>query len=280
MKRLLLALLLIALPAFGQVPIYTNSPGIGGGGTVTGPITFPDGSASAPSILFTGDTQTGWYQPATDQWSFTVLGTPTQFFTNVLARYGIGVTLAWANGSNAVSGSSDTGLSRSSAGVVAVGTGAQGSTAGTLVANAVNAALFTATTGTLTPQIQATFSKTLTESAATGFVTIGVASSEVCTVRVEYTVVARDATNTQAKSGHVFQSAVANSSGTVTAATLSDADTLNPVSSGTLTNTMTSTTAANAFTLLANAASSLTQTLLEIRYRVYVMSGTCTVTPL
>jgi hypothetical protein len=128
--------------------------------------------------------------------------------------------------------------------------------------------------------IQGSQTKTLTETSATGFVTITVPSSGGCAGYVDYTVFAADATNTQQVSGQLFFSAAANSSGTVTAAAVSDQHTLNPVTSGTLTNTMTSTTAANATTLLANATSSLTQTTLEIRYRVMLQGGTCTITGL
>jgi hypothetical protein len=128
--------------------------------------------------------------------------------------------------------------------------------------------------------IQGSSTKTLTETSATGFVTITVPNSGGCAGYVDYIVFAADATNTQIKSGMLFFSAVATSGGTVTAAAVSDVNTLNPVTSGTLTNTMTSTTAANATTLLANATSSLTQTTLEIRYRVMLQGGTCTVTGL
>jgi hypothetical protein len=132
--------------------------------------------------------------------------------------------------------------------------------------------------GTPTASEQGSASKTLTESSATAFVVITVANSSACAGRVDYTVFAADATNTQAKSGELFFATVANSSGTVTKATISDVNTLNPVSSGTLTNTMTDTTGANTYTLLANAVSSLTQTTLNIKYLVHITSGTCTVT--
>lgn len=128
--------------------------------------------------------------------------------------------------------------------------------------------------------LQGSTTKTLTETSATGFVTITVPNSGGCAGYVDYTVFAADATNTQLVSGQLFFSAAATNAGVVTAATISDQHNLNPVTSGTLTNTMTSTTAANATTLLANATSSLTQTTLEIRYRVMLQGGTCTVTGL
>jgi hypothetical protein len=132
----------------------------------------------------------------------------------------------------------------------------------------------------VTTSIQGGAVKTLTETSATGFVTVAIPSSGGCAGYVDYTVFAADATNTQLKSGQLYFSAAATSGGTVTAATISDVNTLNPVTSGTLSNTMTQTTGANLITLLANATSSLTQTTLEIRYRVMLQGGTCTVTGL
>jgi hypothetical protein len=117
--------------------------------------------------------------------------------------------------------------------------------------------------------------KTLTESSATAFVALNIPNSEGCSAKIVYTILAKDATNTQLLAGDLYVAAVANSTGTVTAATISDQHTLNPVSSGTLTNTMTQTTAANTITLLSNAVSSLTQTTLEIRYRVESRGGNC-----
>jgi hypothetical protein len=132
----------------------------------------------------------------------------------------------------------------------------------------------------VTTSIQGGAVKTLTETSATGFVTVAIPNSGGCAGYVDYTVFAADATNTQLKSGQLYFSAAATSGGTVTAATISDVNTLNPVTSGTLSNTMTQTTGANLITLLANATSSLTQTTLEIRYRVMLQGGTCTVTGL
>lgn len=128
--------------------------------------------------------------------------------------------------------------------------------------------------------IQGSLTKTLPETTATGFVTITVPNSGGCAGKAVYTVFAADATNTQLVSGELFFSAAATSAGTVTAAAISDQHVLNPVTSGTLTNTMTATNAANATTLLANATSSLTQTTLEIRYRIELQGGNCTVTGL
>jgi hypothetical protein len=245
-----------------------------------------NGTNAAPSYSFTNHTQTGMYllsaSPATLGFSAgsTIIATGNANFDGI-----------------SLGGSQDAWLIRDAANVLAQrnGTTAQtlrvyktytdgsnnsrweidhATTAGTVYVGQ-------RTIGTGTVQVPVGIgagSKTLTESVATGFVTISVASSEVTAGLIEYAVVAADATNTQAKSGQVFFSAAANSTGTVTAAALSDVNTLNPCTSGTLTNTMTQTTAANSITFLANAASSLTQTTLVVRYRVTLYSGTATVT--
>lgn len=121
--------------------------------------------------------------------------------------------------------------------------------------------------------------KTLTESSNTNFGTVSVANVGTCDGEVYYTIFAADATNAQSISGILHFAAVANSSGTVTS-TSAELNALNPVSTGTLTNTFTLTNGANLLTIGANAASSLTQTTLNITYRIHVSSGTCTVTAL
>src|SRR5438132_438561 len=128
--------------------------------------------------------------------------------------------------------------------------------------------------------VQGSRTKTLTESSATNFVSIGVANSTAIAGKVVYTIRASDATDTQGLSGELFFSCVATAAGAVTCAALSDQHTLNPVSTGTLTNAMTNTTATNLVTLLANAVSSLTQTTLRIDYRVELQGNTASVTAL
>lgn len=134
-------------------------------------------------------------------------------------------------------------------------------------------------TAYIATSIQAGAVKTLPETTATGFVTLAIANSNGCAGKAVYTVFAADATNTQLVSGELFFAAAATNAGAVTAA-ISDQHNLNPVTSGTLTNTMTNTTGTNLLTLLANATSSLTQTTLEVRYRIELQGGTCTVTGL
>jgi hypothetical protein len=211
------------------------------GCTLTGTLLLPDGSTGAPSIAWAADAD----------------GSGTGFYRGA------------ANNIYVV-GNGTASMRLNAGGILPVTT------------NAIDlgTSLLQWRTLYLSGSLQGGSTKTLAETSATGFVTITVPNSGGCAGKVAYTVFAADATNTQIKSGELHFSAVANSSGTVTAASVSDVNTLNPVSSGTLTNTMTSTTAANATTLLANATSSLTQTTLEIRYRVELHGGTCTVTGL
>lgn len=133
------------------------------------------------------------------------------------------------------------------------------------------------------------WSKTLTESSTTNVVSIGVASGSYIGGYVDYTVFASDATDHQARQGRVFFQAV-NKAGTETAVVSGTAGNANPtelqdgsspaVSSGTLTYAWdTATTPTNGFLLRLNAVCSLTQSTLEIKYRVVLTSGTATVTP-
>lgn len=127
--------------------------------------------------------------------------------------------------------------------------------------------------------------KSLTAGAATAVVRIPVASGAGTGGELRYTVFASDGTDHQARSGTVHFMGV-NKAGTETAAVygidsvLGVVGTANPnetqdgsgvgaISSGTLTYTWgVSTAAANAFDLTLNAASSLTETTLDIYYRV------------
>lgn len=120
--------------------------------------------------------------------------------------------------------------------------------------------------------------KALTESSATSFVQVGIASNDSAGGTVDYCIHATDGTDVQARCGTIDFGGV-NKAGTMTCATPNIYGTeTNPVSTGTLTNTFTATTGTNACLLQANAVSSLTQTILEIRYSI-TCHGTCTITP-
>lgn len=109
--------------------------------------------------------------------------------------------------------------------------------------------------------------KALSAGSATIFATVTVASNGRTGGYLTYTIDADDGTEFQARSGVLPFSAV-NKAGTITCTvgTVGTATEVVAVSSGTLTNTFTCADAGgNVMNLLANAASSLTETTLEIR---------------
>jgi hypothetical protein len=121
--------------------------------------------------------------------------------------------------------------------------------------------------------------KALTESAATSFARITTAAGEATGGQVDYTIIASDGTDHQARSGSVYFAGV-NKATVVTAPAPTEIGTsLAAVSAGTLTVTWTAVNAANTFDLQANAVSSLAQTSLAIYYRVR-LNGPGTVTAL
>jgi len=122
-------------------------------------------------------------------------------------------------------------------------------------------------------------SKALTESSATAFVQIAVASGNHTSGVIHYTIHANDASDFQCRTGDVHFSIV-NKAGTETAALGTVINESIAVSSGTLTVSFdTDTSPTNAVNIRANAVSSLTQTTLAIEYRVEIFGPTTTVTP-
>lgn len=157
----------------------------------------------------------------------------------------------------------DTGFSRSAAAIVEVNNG----TAGTL-------GQFR--TGGLQGNNTV---KALTESSATTFVKITMSSGSTASGDLIYAIEANDASDRQVRSGRIPWTAV-DKAGTITCTvgTVGAATEVAAVSTGTLTNTFTCADAgSNVLDLKANAVSSLTQTTLQIRYRVEEL-GTNTVT--
>jgi hypothetical protein len=103
------------------------------GGTLTGALGATTGTTALPGIFFAGDTSSGLSGSASGI-AHCFTGNPRLTVTSTLIRGGSGSIFAWSSGptSNTVA---DTGVSRVAAGVVGVGTGAAGNTAGTLMAN-------------------------------------------------------------------------------------------------------------------------------------------------
>ena len=139
----------------------------------------------------------------------------------------------------------------------------------------------------LETSIQGGEAKTLTETSATAFVQVDVASGASVAGNISYEIFASDATDHQSRSGELYFSVV-NKAGTETctlfraqgSTTVDNTTDGVAVSAGTLTNTFTcTTTPANGVLINANATSSLAQTTLRITYRTDITSGTATVTP-
>lgn len=115
----------------------------------------------------------------------------------------------------------------------------------------------------------------LTESTATAFASVSVPTGTVCGGYISYTVEANDGTNFQSISGVVAYTIV-NKAGTLTLSLSSDLQTGGAASgAGSLTCTITLVDATGGIAQFkANAASSLTQTVLRINAQVYKNFGT------
>lgn len=106
------------------------------GGVMTGQIMgFVDGDATTPAFAV-GQTDMGYYRRVAGTLTLTIGGARTEI-TATLSKMVSGMTFGWTTG--AASSALDTGLSRVAANIVGVGTGAAGSTAGTLRAAALAA---------------------------------------------------------------------------------------------------------------------------------------------
>jgi len=111
----------------------------------------------------------------------------------------------------------------------------------------------------------------LTGGSATKFVSIAIAQSSAVTVLIDYEIYATDGTDYQTRSGTVNVSAV-NKAGTVTGVAALQGTEAAALSVGTLTNTFTAVEgSADVLDIKANAASSLTETTLQIKFAMRVV---------
>lgn len=144
--------------------------------------------------------------------------------------------------------------------------------------------------------VQVAKPKALTAGAATSVVLFAVASSTVGGGEIEYTVTANDSTDFQIRAGRVGYvmvnkggaetckvfgiDSVLGVAGTENPTQTQDASGIGAMSAGTLTYTWgTDVTGTNTCALTLNAASSLTETTLEIAYTVFRQHGTGAITP-
>jgi len=101
-------------------------------GTFSGVIGLANGSVTSPAVAPTSDPDTGFYWTNSGYWDFTSNGVAATEFgsrgDNI--RLGSTGTIGFVSNVSPLIGSADTNLSRISAGVIGIGTGAPGSTAG------------------------------------------------------------------------------------------------------------------------------------------------------
>jgi hypothetical protein len=116
--------------ANGGDVVMTTGAGIGTG--TQGRYNFASagsGTAAAPSLILAGDTGTGWYRNASDQWTWSAAGTPLISLISGQIRQGSNQRITWS--SSGSTSTADTGLARAGANAVVFndGSGAGGGTA-------------------------------------------------------------------------------------------------------------------------------------------------------
>lgn len=221
--------------------------------TSTIPVVAPAGLITANGIGI-GAGNTGFYVRSSVVLESVIAGTSYFGVDSAKTTVNSGQQYAWSSGSLTSSGA-DTGLARSSAGIVKVTTG--GANRGTLD----------------TLGIQGFSSKALTETSATNFATVAVpqtAGANFAGGEVIYTVYETDATDSTTLSGSAKFAAV-NKAGTESCAAIADVQTA-AISTGafTLTCTMTCVTGLTDVVALAmncTDAGTMTQSTLNILYR-------------
>lgn len=221
------------------------------------------GTVAVPALTFGGDIASGIYRNSTNQLAVSTNGAARLVVSNTQIRTANSINIGWSS-TSAATGTTDTGLERNAAGVMEVNNG----TSATFAQVAVSGVQGNATL------------KALTESSATTFVKITIASGSFVAGNISYGIEANDATDFQVRGGIIPFTAV-NKAGTITCTvgTVGAATETVSVSTGTLTNTFTCADAGSGIlNLNANAVSSLTQTVLRIRYRTNVL-GTTTIAP-
>lgn len=152
--------------------------------SITSPVIFPGvaklqvGSATAPSLSFTGITDAGIYAPGgISQLGLVTGGVAKLFISGSTIRMPNSTAFSWSDG-NAVSGSTDTSLTRASAGVVSVNTGSSASQGGLLLGNLTSASTVTATTNSPTWTISGAYQNSATPTYAADTYTL----QDVCSV--------------------------------------------------------------------------------------------------
>ena len=93
---------------------------LGGGAASLTTLALGAGTAAAPSITLSADTNTGWYSSAANQWAWSSSGTPVYQMVGLAMKMANGQSMSWTNNASAVAGTVDTTLTRQSAGLLCV----------------------------------------------------------------------------------------------------------------------------------------------------------------
>lgn len=285
--------------------------------SASGAALFADGTAAAPSIGWTSDadgTGTGFYRSTANIIAFTTNGTGRGLIDGTALEITSGMAFGW--NSSTIGTSKDVVLRRLAPQSLAlarvdsatpagntftVGESARPGTdsnvaggngkwrpgLGTGTAKSGDAIVETGnstTTGTAagtysTRQYASAKYVDLTENTATLFANIALASGKYMGGQIVCTVTADDATDFQALTSTLQFQAV-NKGGTITA-TISQVDSTTAASTGTLTAAYTAVVNGNSVDFKANAASSLTQTTLRVKWALVMLNSNDvgTVTP-
>jgi hypothetical protein len=115
-------------------------------------VLIPNGTTANPALAFSAYPGSGMYNAGNGAVAFSQAGVGYNAFSfdyNGELRCVVGGGLAWTGSATLGSGSPDTGITRAAAGIVAIGTGAQGSIAGSIQASsiALNGAVASPTAG-------------------------------------------------------------------------------------------------------------------------------------
>ncbi|HET9837482.1 MAG TPA: hypothetical protein VFR84_04545, partial [Candidatus Angelobacter sp.] len=101
-------------------------------GDTAGQVLAQDGTTGAPSIAFENEPGTGFLRNGAGSFAISYQGSRSHVFGANVERHASGGVVGWSSNADPVVTAADTGLSRDAAGVIDVGTGAAGNTAGSM----------------------------------------------------------------------------------------------------------------------------------------------------
>jgi len=122
-----LSVLHLMLPAVGLAQVNVGNANIGAGGTVTGPILFPDGTEAAPAISYAGAPTKGFWRTAGNVLAYnTSAGVATVAWSSSQTIICATCIYAWSQDADPELAVSDTRMTRESAAVIQLGSDVNG----------------------------------------------------------------------------------------------------------------------------------------------------------